>query len=614
MYIRRMKMLLIGLILLWMTPTGIRAQQWSGIIDPSRAIDWSGAGVRGGIPNRVTNCATLSPGATAAQINNAIASCPAGQVVFLNAGTYNLSSGIDFANHSNVTLRGAGADQTFLLFTGTVSCGGQAADVCIQNGDVNWPGGPTHSANWTSGYSKGTTQIILDSTTGITPGTTMLVLDQLNDTSDNGTIFVCETGGVCAQEGPGGGDRTNRAQQQIVLVTGVSGNTVTITPGIYMPNWRSSQSPGAWWGNTVVQMDGIENLSMDHSSSTLKSGIMLFNAFNCWVKGIRSLNSNRNHVWFYIAAHNVVRDSYFYGTQNAASQSYGVEPYMSSDNLVENNIFQHIATPMQVSASSSGTVFGHNFTIDNYYSVAPTWMIAGNSLHAAGVDMTLFEGNESNALISDNIHGTHHFITAFRNQYIGWEVGKTSQTNATQVYQGSRYFNIIGNVLGKQGYHTSYQDLTPAGTNPELSIHTLGWSGNGGTNGCCANDVDVESTMLRWGNYDVVSNAVRWVASEVPTSLSAFTNLVPLSQNLPASFYLSSKPSWWGATPWPAIGPDVTGGSDTSGHVYANPAQICFNQTPKAGSGILNFSASTCYGSASVTRPAPPTNLSVVVH
>src|SRR5713101_3865762 len=80
-----------------------RAQPWSGILDPSRAIDWTTthAGVTGGIPARTTICSTLNPGVTAAQINSAIASCPANQVVFLNAGTYNLSAGIDFSGKSN---------------------------------------------------------------------------------------------------------------------------------------------------------------------------------------------------------------------------------------------------------------------------------------------------------------------------------------------------------------------------------------------------------------------------------------------------------------------------------------------------------------------------------
>src|SRR5437660_11523197 len=90
----------------------VQAQNWSGILSPTRAIDWSRAGA-GTIPPRTTICTTLNPGVTAAQINTAIANCPSGQTVFLSAGTYNLSGGLTIYNKSNVTLRGAGANQPF---------------------------------------------------------------------------------------------------------------------------------------------------------------------------------------------------------------------------------------------------------------------------------------------------------------------------------------------------------------------------------------------------------------------------------------------------------------------------------------------------------------------
>src|SRR6266568_6692677 len=157
---RRKKLLLFSLILLCLS-TPAHAQLWSGIIDPSRAVDWSSPGIVGGIPNRTTICSTLNPGATAAQINSAIASCPSGQVVKLNAGTYNLSTGIIFNNKSNVTLRGVGPDKTFLVFTGGNGCGGWGGDVCFQSGDTSDGfDGPSNIATWTGGYSAGTTTSI----------------------------------------------------------------------------------------------------------------------------------------------------------------------------------------------------------------------------------------------------------------------------------------------------------------------------------------------------------------------------------------------------------------------------------------------------------------------
>jgi hypothetical protein len=587
-----------------------RAQNWSGIIDPSRAVDWSHAGIPGGIPNRTTICATLNPGASASQINSAIGSCPSGQVVFLSAGTYNLSSGIDFSNKSGVTLRGAGANQTFLVFTGAVGCFGQWSNICLRNGDNSWTGSPSHTANWTGGYAKGTTQVTLSSTSGLAAGD-VLILDQLNDSdTDPGTIWICESANVCAQEGSASGSRSGRAQEQLVKVTAINGNNVTITPGLYMPNWRASQAPGAWWASTEITMSGVEDLSIDGTNGGADHNLTINNGYNCWVKGVRSLNANRDHVNLYQAAASVVRDNYFYGTKNAISQSYGVEGYMSSDNLVENNIFQHITTPIQVNASASGTVFGYNFNIDDYYAASANWMIYGNSLHAAGIDSVLFEGNEGNGLIGDNVHGTHTFVTAFRNQYFGWEPNKTAQTIPVELQIGSRYFNIIGNVLGKAGYHSQYEDVVPNGTNGDSSIYALGWFGNEGGGG--PTDSVVPKTVMRWGNYDVVTNSIRWNASEVPSGLTLYANPVPASQNLPASFYLSSRPSWWGTMPWPAVGPDVTGGdlASLAGHAYSNPAQACYNTSSKTNN-ILNFNASTCY-SLTVTAPNPPTNVKAV--
>ena len=210
---RRKTLLLFSLVLLCL-PTYSRAQTNPEIIPADRRIDWSQAGIPGGIPNRTTICATFNPGAPAAQINKAIAACTNG-VVYLNAGTYTLSSGITFGGTSNVTLRGAGPDQTILAFTGTDTCGGVSANVCIHGASRVWSGSvpSANIRNWTAGYAKGTTQITLDSTAGLKTGT-ILILDQLDDTIDPGGVLVSDATGFTIEGGAPG--RANRAQQQFV--------------------------------------------------------------------------------------------------------------------------------------------------------------------------------------------------------------------------------------------------------------------------------------------------------------------------------------------------------------------------------------------------------------
>jgi hypothetical protein len=306
----------------------------------------------------------------------------------------------------------------------------------------------------------------------------------------------------------------------------------------------------------------VEDLSIDHSNSKGgKSGIYLIYARDSWVKNVRSLNSNRNHVWLYESAFCTIRDSYFYGTQNAASQSYGIEEYMTSSNLIENNIFHHIATPLQTN-TGSGSVFAYNYSFDDYYNVSPNWQQASSYLHGAGTDMVLHEGNEGTGFDGDIVHGTHNLVTGFRNYWVGWETGKTAQTVPVILYSFNRYMNFIGNVLGKPGYHNNYESYPGASGSQNTSIFRIGLTGY--TN--VPDDAKVRPTLMRWGNYDTVTNTARWNASEVPTGLSKYANAVPASQTLPASFYLSAKPAWWGAVPWPAIGPDVTGGSGPGGH------------------------------------------------
>src|SRR2546430_14995442 len=172
-------------------------EPWSGILDPSRAIDWSHAGIPGGIPTRATICVSLDPGSTAAQIDAAIAACPPDQVVFLTAGTFTLSAGLNMK--SDVTLRGAGANRTKLVFTGTTPCdrGPPPYPVICLKGSFSWSGGVENSADWTAGHGKGTTVITLSSTANLRAGESFLIFAQVDDAAAGGAIFNLAVAGCC---------------------------------------------------------------------------------------------------------------------------------------------------------------------------------------------------------------------------------------------------------------------------------------------------------------------------------------------------------------------------------------------------------------------------------
>ena len=106
---------------------------WSGIIDPTRAIDWSKVGLTlsglpvqsngSAVPPRTTICSTIAPyTGTAAAITIALMRCPAGQTVLLSpAGTYTITPAngqpIEYAN----TSRGNNNATIVLGFTLTVN-------------------------------------------------------------------------------------------------------------------------------------------------------------------------------------------------------------------------------------------------------------------------------------------------------------------------------------------------------------------------------------------------------------------------------------------------------------------------------------------------------------
>jgi hypothetical protein len=627
-------------LLFLMVPMALNAQLWSGIISPSRATDWSTAGIPGGIPSgswsqcgaTIAAYGSSSAAASSATINNALAGtgtgytgCSTPYVILLGAGDFYLSNAVDFTSHSNVVLRGQGANQTRLHFAAGQpggQCNGWGGVVCLVGSNTyagycststipctgTWTPGYQGSANWTAGYSQGATSITLSSTSGLSVGTP-IVLDQCDTgltgtscsgtTSDNGQFFVCEANTTCATELTANTNRPWRGQEEVVVVTAISGSTVTISPGLRNPNWASGQSPQAWWGNSTITNSGIENLLVDNSANALR-GIVLGPSYKCWVKGVASDDANNYHVFNTISSHNVVRDSYFYWTVYNGTTSYGIGGQTNGDLLMENNILQGIVDPINFDSSCSGCVAGYNFAVNQYYSGSINYLFGIISYHAVGESMILGEGNIGSFPDSDNIHGTHDMNTLYRNYFNGDEPNNGTQTTkdtaGVHVAAFSRYYNIVGNVLGTAGYHTTYQCAAPSASAAQCAdtaaghwthVYDIGWSSN--TQGQIdydntppvANDTLAGSTLLRWGNYDTVTGAARWCGnssdtgwsttcsstSEVPTGISNYPNSVPTVGDtgagqgaLPGSFYYSSKPGWYNVA-WPSIGPDVSSGN-----------------------------------------------------
>ena len=589
--------LLIPIILLCLSVHS-QAQSWSGILQPPRAVDWTHAGIAGGLPDTGwTQCgatiAAYSGGASA--ITTQLARCSANQYVQLGAGTFTLTGQITFPRTGHVALRGMGANSTFLVMSGPgVHCNQTTALICMMSSDGTYTTQPpAHIYNWTAGYSQGSNQITLSSTSLISTATpTLLFLDQCDtgysgtpctgSATDNGQLFTCGdryTGTTgCSSNGPdAGGSRPERTQLEIAIPTAINGKVVTISPPLKLPNWTSGQSPQVWIVQSIAQV-GVENLAIDGSNSGVAAvGVEFGSAYNWWVSGVKFTYISKWCINAFQTANGVVQNNYLYHT--TGPDSYGVRISASSNELVQNNIIQQVFAPVVFDGSGSGNVVGYNFVDQVPYN--SDYMRGSFFEHATSL-LDLYEGNIAGEQYNDGDHGSADMITRFRNFYTGWEsfsTAKDSSTNALNDQSFDRYENTVGNVLGTPGYHNAYQ--TTATPSSNTAVVVVG-SGNGGASPPIPSDPLTKTTSMFWANYDVVTNAVRFCGnssntgwsticgsiSEVPTAISPYPNSVPTlgdtgagQSAMPGSFYLSSEPAWFGSLPWPPIGPDVRSGN-----------------------------------------------------
>lgn len=690
---KRSQLVLSVFILLLIYPAAVNAQLWNGVISPSRAADWSQVGIPGGLPDtNWTQCGSTiaAYSGSASTINSALSSC-AGQskYVLLGPGSFNLTSSISFPSAGHVVLRGSGATQTFINApaSGVGGCQLGTSMICIQSSDQTYTSQPPPTITaWTAGYTQGSNQITLASTSGIRPSNpTVLVLEQCETgysatsataactgaARDNGQLFVCAdlynasgpTG--CSNNGPGN-ENAHRGQTEYTVATAVNGNVVTIANPLRYPNWSTGQTPRVWFFQPIVQV-GVENLSIDNTANGANDLVQFFNAYQWWVSGCRFSNWARWAVEAFQVTNGIVKDSYWY--HSTGSDSYGIRFEIGSNNLIQNNIITQTFAPVVFDGASSGNVVAYNYIMNDNYS--SDYMRGSTFEHDVNA-YDLYEGNAVNQILNDGNHGTANMMTRFRNFALGWDSCGNGQcgssafkdSSTTAIYSASygRYENNIANVVGMPGYHTGYK-----GTNANSDVFTLGQLN------AAPNDPLVSATALMWGNYDVITATVRWCGNssntgwgstcasttEVPTSASTYPNAVPAKGDttagqpaLPPSFYLSSKPAWFGSLPWPAIGPDVTGGNigicsgvlntigkfsglpATSGlqclltslttpawggHVNTNPAMNCYLNVmggrPDGTGSILAFDPKACYGGSSVsTGPAAPTSLFLVIN
>jgi hypothetical protein len=461
------------------------------VIPSDRNFPWNpGMMSKGGIPSRTTICATLSPSGSddSAAIQAKLDSCPSGQVVMLNAGTFTVNNYL--LVHSSITLRGSGAGTTILkktngakARTSTVVSGtiglltptdpttySYDAQPIIVVGPTRWPS-PDNSTsqNLAADVQQGLFSVTVASASGYAAGQFVL-LDETSGASWQATPagfpgspqvwqgdrvawnmhFPTQAGddnGNSNASGPFDStpgvlpaamswfSRTNRPTNEIKEIASVSGNTITFTSPLTIGYRTSHQAQltrytltGAQSGANSIHVTnaGVENLSTYGGGD---GQVRFENAAYSWAKSVEVTQWLGEGFAANGSFRVEIRDSYVH---TGSWPEPGGAGYMislanaSSEVLIENNILIDACKEMVFRSSGAGSVVAYNYADDSWDFDTPGWVEVGlNASHMAGPHHVLFEGNYSQNIDSDYTHGNAIYLTFFRN----WLSGKRRDFN-----------------------------------------------------------------------------------------------------------------------------------------------------------------------------------------
>jgi hypothetical protein len=574
---------------------------------------------KGGIPNRTTVCATLSPsgGDDSAAIQAALNSCPTSQVVMLNAGTFTVNNYLLI--HSSITLRGSGAGQTILrktngarprtskVVSGTngiltpVDPGSYTYDAqpVVIIGPSRWPSpdGST-SRNLTVDGQQGASSVTITNASGFAAGQFVLV-DELSGASwqptptgfpQSAKVWAGDKVAWNIHSPPQPGDdptaamswfsRTDRPTNEIKEIASVSGNTIKFTSPLTIGYRVSHQAQLTRYTLTGSQSTansihvisaGIENLSAMGGAD----GCVRFeDTAYSWAKNIEVTQWIGEGIAIDGSFRVEIRDSYIHtgSWPEPGGAGYAISiAAASSEVLIENNISIDVNKVMVFRSSGAGTVVAYNYVDDGWIYGTESWVEVGlNASHMAGPHHILFEGNYGFNADSDYTHGNAIYLTFFRNWLSGQRRDFTDGVNVRTVglAYGSWWDSFIGNILGRPGQMSGWHYTDPGmscdangnnctGNNANWSGRAIWRFGYDPERWGMYPDPKTLSTVIRDGNYDFLTKSQRW-------------HNTPGGFTIPNSMYLTSKPAFFGNNTWPWVNP-------TAGAIHTLPAKARYD-------------------------------------
>jgi hypothetical protein len=301
---------------------------------------------------------------------------------------------------------------------------------------------------------------------------------------------------------------------------------------------------------------GVEDLTLTGGDA----GNLRFNwAAKSWAKNVESTVWHDEGFAIHASFRVEIREFYVHDAAWAQPGGGGYAISMSagsSEVLIENGISIRANKVLVMRSAGAGSVVGYNYMDMGYINTQGYWIETGlNASHMVGPHHVLFEGNYGHNADSDNTHGNSVYLTFFRNHLRGIRTAFDNQAggridDAAQSRNGPRrcaglmaysyWTSFVGNVLGAAGqmdgwvYESSFAGGKPA-------IWMLGWDAVSPY----PTDAKVNATTLRHGNFDYLTNTVKWDGEIADRAL-------------PASLYLTKRPAFFDAGRgyvWPWVDP-----------------------------------------------------------
>ena len=580
-------------------------QVGSGLLPPESLTTWA-PGVRG-IPTRTTVCATVNAATygnggndASAGIQAAVNACPVGEVVQLSAGTFTVNNRILISK--GITLRGAGPGLTTLQKTNP----GAEQEQILRVAPSPWPHvDETTAVNLTADAVQGARSVTVASAAGFAPGqfvkldeddyttATWMALPPRIGTTSSPRVLATDrivwpihspaaSGDLPVPQGLSWFSREGRPLAEIKEVTAVSGNTITFSTPVHITytTAKAAQLVRYTGSSSIHVRDaGVEDMTLTGGSD---GNISFSAAAYSWARNIECTRYLKPCVDILHSFRLEIRDSIIHHANKPypGASAYAISlQHGSSELLIENNIIVGANKLMVGRSAGAGSVVGYNYADNAFIGDYLGWMEVGLSgSHMVGSHHMLFEGNLSFNYDSDDTHGGALAMTVFRNHLTGRRRDYPNQdgVRAAGLMFGSWWHTFVGNVLGEPGAMANWIYEDPGdgtyGTSGSLwgkrfTIWKLGYQPSARNQ---APDPKVRSTVVREGNFDYLTNSVRW--DHEP-------------QALPASLYLTAKPAFFGSLPWPWVDPTGTT------KVWTLPAHVRFESILPSSVGGLRVTA-----------------------